>query len=132
LDPGALRDATFLIDEASLLVQTTRPETIGGSTTPSAGEPDRRLPDDLLVIDLNTGKVAERHALPVAVGPEAFPSPVVGHELKAVLPDGLMFVAGGPQLRPAALERLDRTTGGLTTVTTITGDISYLALRGQS
>ena len=78
----------------------------------------------LLVIDLETGKLIEQHALP---GDEAAREPLTAS------PETILLIRRGPSRDhpEAALEQLDRKTGELRVVTSIIGDIGLPEVRGM-
>jgi hypothetical protein len=111
-DQGIVPGASLLAGD-SLLVLTTDPVTS-----------DRGL----LVVDLDTGKLIELHALP---SDQAGRGPVMA------APETILFIRTGPSRdRPdaitTALEELDRKTGESRVVTSITGEVRLLLVRGMA
>jgi hypothetical protein len=94
------------------------------------------VPDDVLAVDLNTGKLTRRYHLPdphyVQSAKDKFA--VNSWSLVSVLPEGLLYIHTGrtsPPSGPMALELLDLSTGRLQVVSTVSSGVAnILVVRG--
>jgi WD40-like Beta Propeller Repeat len=103
---------------------------------PKTGDGVGYVPDDVLAVDLETGKMTRRYHLPDPRIAKSTKDWIIDHNrtLRSVLPDGLLYVHNGrtnPPGGPIALELLDLSTGKLQVVSTVSAEVTNIvALRG--
>jgi hypothetical protein len=103
---------------------------------PKTGDGVGYVPDDVLAVDLETGKMTRRYHLPDPRIAKSTKDWTIDHNrtLRSVLPDGLLYVHNGrtsPPGGPIALELLDLSTGRLQVVSTVSAEVTNIvAVRG--